>query len=84
MTRQVALEIINRLYGLETSYMHAALEKLGPAALSDGAVRWIAQRQRDEQEEKDKRAGAIAAYQSRNPQFSWQECEELIEKKQAE
>ena len=80
MTRQVALEIINRLYGLETSYMHAALEKLGPAALSDQAVRWIAQRQREEQDQKGQRIAAIDAYQQKHLHLSWQECEEIVEK----
>lgn len=84
MTRQIALEIINGLYGLEDSYKQAALDALGEAALSDRAMQWIARRQQEEQDQKYKRAGAVAAYQSRNPQLSWQECEEFIEKEQAE
>ena len=82
MTRQIALETINNLYGLETSYMQAALDALGEAALSDRAIRWIAQRQREEQDQKYKRGEAVAAYQSQHLQLSWQECEEAVQREQ--
>jgi len=84
MTRQMALEIINHLYGLEDSYMQAALDHLGEAALSDRAVEWIARRQREEQDQRYRRGEAVAAYQSQNPHLSWQECEEAVEREQPE
>ncbi|MBV9307643.1 MAG: hypothetical protein JOZ45_15970 [Acidobacteriaceae bacterium] len=59
MTRQMALEIINNLYGLEASYMQAALDALGEAALSDRAVEWIARRQREEEDRKYQRGEAV-------------------------
>ena len=80
MTRQIALEIINNLYGLETSYMQAALDTLGEAALSDRAVQWIALRQREEQEQKGQRIAAIDRYQQQHPHLSWQDCEEIVGK----
>ena len=80
MTRQIALEIINGLYGLEDSYKQAALDKLGEAALSDRAIQWIAYRQREEESEKYKRTAAIDAYQQKHPHLSWQECEEIVQK----
>ena len=80
MTRQMALEIINHLYGLEDSYMQAALDHLGEAALSDRAVEWIARKQREEQDQRYRRGEAVAAYQSRHPDLSWQECEEAMQK----
>jgi hypothetical protein len=80
MTRQIALEITNNLYGLESSYMQAALDTLGEAALSDQAVQWIARRQREEQDQKGQRIIAIDRYQQEHPHLSWQECEEIIEK----
>lgn len=80
MTRQIALEIINNLYGLESSYMQAALEQLGEAALSDRAIQWIARRQREEQDQKGKRIAAIDRYQQQHPHLSWQDCEEIVEK----
>ena len=84
MTRQIALEIINNLYGLEVSYMQAALDKLGEAALSDRAIQWIAYRQREEENEKGKRIEAIAHCQQEYPQLSWQECEEMVRKERQE
>jgi hypothetical protein len=80
MTRQIALEIINHLYGLETSYMQAALDTLGEAALSDRAVQWIALRQREEQDQKGQRIAAVDRYQQQHPHLSWQDCEEIVEK----
>src|SRR4051794_34326745 len=80
MTRQIALEIINHLYGLESSYMQAALERLGEAALSDRAIQWIARRQREEQDQKSQRMAAIDRYQQEHPHLSWQDCEEIIQK----
>ena len=80
MTRQIALEIINNLYGLEASYMQAALESLGEAALSDRAIQWIARRQREEQDQKGQHIVAIDRYQQEHPQLSWQECEEIVRK----
>ena len=80
VTRQIALEIINHLYGLESSYMQAALEQLGEAALSDRAIRWMAQRQREEQDQKGQRMAAIDRYQQEHPHLSWQDCEDTIEK----
>ena len=59
MTRQIALEIINNLYGLEASYMQAALDALGETALSDWAVEWIARRQREEEDRKYQRGEAV-------------------------
>jgi len=59
MTRQMALEIINNLYGLEASYMQAALDALGETALSDWAVEWIARRQREEEDRKYQRGEAV-------------------------
>ncbi|MBV9036291.1 MAG: hypothetical protein JO182_17520 [Acidobacteriaceae bacterium] len=59
MTRQMALEIINNLYGLEASYMQAALDALGETALSDRAVEWIARRQREEEDRKYQRGEAV-------------------------
>ena len=84
MTRQIALEVINNLYGLETSYVQAALDTLGEAALSDRAIQWIAYRQREEQDQKYKRGEAVTAYQSQHPDLSWQECEDLVRKEQTE
>ena len=78
MTRQIALEIINNLYGLESSYLQAALEHLGEAALSDRAVQWIALRQREEEQQKFRRGEAVFAYQQQHPHLSWQECEEIV------
>ena len=80
MTRQIALEIINNLYGLETSYMQAALDTLGEAALSDQAIRWIARRQREEQDQKGELIKAVATCQEKHPHLSWQECEEIAKK----
>ena len=80
MTRQIALEIINNLYGLESSYMQAALDTLGEAALSDRAIQWIARRQREEQDQKGQRIIAIDRYQQEHPHLSWQDCEEIIQK----
>ena len=80
MTREVALEIINNLYGLESSYIQAALETLGPSALSDQAVKWIARRQRKEQDQKGQRIEAIDRYQQQHPHLSWQDCEEIVQK----
>jgi hypothetical protein len=77
MTRQIALEIINNLYGLESSYMQAALDTLGEAALSDRA---IALRQREEQDQKGQRIAAIDRYQQQHPHLSWQDCEEMVQK----
>ena len=84
MTRQIALEIINNLYGLETSYMQAALDTLGEAALSDRAVEWIAYRQREEEDRKYQRGEAVFAYQQKHPHLSWQQCEEAIQNEQPE
>ena len=80
MTRQIALEVINNLYGLETSYMQAALDTLGEAALSDRAIQWIARRQREEQDQKGQRIIAIDRYQQEHPHLSWQDCEEIVQK----
>ncbi len=63
MTRQIALEIIKNLYGLEFSYMQAALDTLGEGALPDRAICWIARRQREEQDQKGERIAAIDRYQ---------------------
>ena len=78
MTRQIALEIINNLYGLETAYMQAALEHLGEAALSDRAIQWIACRQREEEQQKYRLGEAVFAYQQLHPYLSWQECEDIV------
>ena len=83
MTRQIALEIINNLYGLETSYMQAALDTLGEAALSDRAIQWIALRQREEQDQRGKLIEAIDRYQQQHPHLSWQDCEEMVRKEQS-
>ena len=80
MTRQIALEIINNLYCLESSYMQDALDTLGEEALSDQAIRWIALRQREEQDQKGQRIEAIDRYQQQHPHLSWQDCEEIIQK----
>lgn len=80
MTRQIALEIINNLYGLESSYMQAALDTLGEAALSDRAIQWIARRQREEQDQKGQRIAAMDRYQQQHPHLSWQDCEEMVQK----
>lgn len=84
MTRQIALEIINNLYGLESSYMQAALEQLGEAALSDRAICWIARQQREEQDHRGQRIEAMDRYQQKHPHLSWQECEEIVKKEQQE
>ena len=84
MTRQIALEIINHLYGLESSYMQAALDMLGEAALSDQAICWIARRQREEQDQKGQRMAAIDRYQQEHPHLSWQQCEEIIQKERSQ
>ena len=80
MTRQVALEIINNLYGLESSYIQAALDTLGEAALLDWAICWIARRQREEQDQKGQQIAAIDRYQQQHPHLSWQDCEEIVQK----
>ena len=80
MTRQIALEIINNLYGLESSYMQAALDTLGEAALSDRAIQWIARRQREEQDQKGQRIAAIDRYQQQHPHLSWEDCEDIVQK----
>ena len=64
--------------------MQAALEKLGPAALSDQAVEWIARRQREEEDEKYRRGEAVFAYQQQHPHLSWQECEDIVQKERQE
>ncbi len=84
MTRQIALEIINNLYGLETSYRQAALDTLGEAALSDRAIQWIVRRQREEQDQKGQRIAAIDRYQQQHPHLSWHDCEEIIQKERPE
>jgi hypothetical protein len=80
MTRQIALEMINNLYGLESSYLQAALDTLGEAALSDRAIQWIARRQREEQDQRGKLIEAIDRYQQEHPHLSWQDCEEMVRK----
>ena len=84
MTRQIALEVINNLYGLESSYMQAALDTLGEAALSDRAMEWIAYRQREEEQQKYRLGEAVFAYQQKHPHLSWQQCEEIVRKEQSE
>ncbi|HEX7362292.1 MAG TPA: hypothetical protein VF283_17510 [Bryobacteraceae bacterium] len=78
MERNKALRLINDLYGLESGYVQDALEKLGPAALSDRAVAWIADKQLNEERRKGLWLQRVAAYQEQHPHLGWQACEENI------
>jgi hypothetical protein len=78
MTRQEALCHINNLYGLESPYVQAAIDALGPAALSDQAVLWIAYRQRAEERERGRWIERVEAYQHRHPHLGWKACEEHL------
>ncbi|MGH9623458.1 MAG: hypothetical protein ACRD6B_21610 [Bryobacteraceae bacterium] len=78
MERNKALRLINDLYGLESGYVRDAIEKLGPAALSDRAVAWIASKQLDEERRKGLWLQRVAAYQEQHPHLGWQTCEEYV------
>jgi hypothetical protein len=78
MTRAQSLKMINDLYGLESSYVQDVIEKLGPTALSDQALRWIASRQLDEERRRSAWTERIAAYQQTHPHLGWSDCEENV------
>jgi hypothetical protein len=78
MTRAQSLETINDLYGLESSYVQMAIEELGPEALSDEAVQWIASRQLDEERRRSAFIKRVAAYQRVHPHLGWSDCEEHV------
>ncbi|MGH9772416.1 MAG: hypothetical protein ACRD4Q_12070 [Candidatus Acidiferrales bacterium] len=79
MERNKALRLINDLYGLESGYVQDAIEKLGPAALSDRAIAWIASKQLDEERRKGLWLQRVSAYQEKHPHLGWKTCEEYIE-----
>jgi hypothetical protein len=79
MTRRAQLlETINDLYGLESSYVQMAIEELGPKALSDEAVQWIASRQLDVERRRCAWIEQVTAYQQRHPHLGWSDCEEHV------
>jgi hypothetical protein len=79
MTRRAqSLETINDLYGLEASYVDMAIDKLGPKALSDEALRWIASRQLDEERRRSAWNEQVTVYQQRHPHLGWSDCEENV------
>ncbi|MGH9436520.1 MAG: hypothetical protein ACRD22_01165 [Terriglobia bacterium] len=78
MERNKALRLINDLYGLESGYVRDAIEKLGPAALSDRAVEWIASKQLYEERRKALWLERVTAYQEKYPHLGWQTCEENL------
>jgi hypothetical protein len=78
MTRAQSLETINELYGLEAGYVQMVIDKLGPKALSDEALRWIASRQLDEERRRSAFIKRVAAYQRVHPHLGWSDCEEHV------
>lgn len=76
--RDQSLKTINDLYGLESSYVQMVIDKLGPKALSDEALRWVASRQMDEERRRSAWVKRIAAYQQRHPHLGWSDCEENV------
>jgi hypothetical protein len=78
MIRAQSLETINDLYGLEADYVQMAIDKLGPKALSDEALRWIASRQLDEERRCCARSEQVTAYQQQHPHLGWSDCEENV------
>lgn len=78
MTRTESLSLINNLYGLESGYVEAAIEALGPTALSDRAVEWIAQQQEEEETTKGLWLERVARYQDQHPGLGWNQCEENL------
>jgi hypothetical protein len=78
MTRAQLFKTINDLYGLEAGYVQMAIDKLGPKALSDEALRWIASRQLDEERRRSAFIERVAAYRRVHPHLGWSDCEEHV------